>query len=72
MTRSVALRAFALFTVCAALFAVTGIASHVPAAEILFLISGSLCGVMLCFALATPAPALIPVRVRRKRSSSPH
>ena len=67
MTRSVALRAFLLFIVCAALFAVTGIASHAPAAEVLFLISGSLCGIMLCFALATPAPALLPVRVRRRR-----
>ena len=67
MTRSVALRAFLLFTVCAALFAVTGIASEAPAAEVLFLISGSLCGVLLCFALATPAHALVPVRVRRKR-----
>ena len=67
MTRSVALRAFLLFTVCAALFAVTGIASGAPATEVLFLISGSLCGVLLCFALATPAHALVPVRVRRKR-----
>ncbi len=67
MARSVALRAFLLFTVCAALFAVTGIASHAPIAEILVLISGSLGGIMLCFALAAPAPALVPVRVRRKR-----
>jgi hypothetical protein len=67
MTRSVAFRAFLLFTVCAALFAVTGIASGAPAAEVLFLISGSLCGILLFFALATPAHALVPVRVRRKR-----
>ena len=67
MTRSVALRASLLFIVCAALFAVTGIASHASAAEVLFLISGSLAGIMFCFALATPMPALVPVRVRRKR-----
>jgi hypothetical protein len=67
MTRSVALRAFLLFTACAVLFAVTGIASHAPVAEVLFLISGALCGIMLFFALAMPAPALVPVRVRRKR-----
>jgi hypothetical protein len=68
MTRSVALRASLLFTLCAALFAVTGIASHAPVAEILFVISGSLCGVMLCFASAAPTPALVPVRARRRRS----
>jgi hypothetical protein len=67
MTRSVALRAFLLFIVCAALSAVTGIASHAPVAEAVFLISGSLGGIMLCFALTTPAPALVPVRVRRRR-----
>ena len=40
-----------------------------PVAEVLFLISGALGGIMLFFALATPAPtaALVPVRVRRKR-----
>ena len=67
MTRSVALRAFLFFTACAALFAVTGIASQVPVAEVLFLISASLCGIMLCIALATPAHAPVPVRVRRRR-----
>ena len=67
MTRSVALRAFLLFTLCAALFAVTGIASHAPVAEVLFLISGALCSIMVFFALATPAPAPLPVRVRRRR-----
>jgi phosphotransferase system glucose/maltose/N-acetylglucosamine-specific IIC component len=67
MTRSVAFRASLLFTACAVLFAVTGFASEVPVAEVLFLISGSLCGIMLCFALATPAHAPVPVRVRRRR-----
>ena len=67
MTRSVALRAFLFFTARAAVFAVTGIASQVPVAEVLFLISGSLCGLMLCFALAAPAHAPVPVRVRRRR-----
>ena len=67
MTRFVAFRAFLLFIVLAALSAVTGIASHVPVAEALFLISGSLGAIMLVFALATPAHALVPVRVRRRR-----
>ena len=67
MTRSVALRAFLLFTVCAALFAVTGIASYAPVAEVLFVISGALGAILAFFALVTPAPALVPVRVRRRR-----
>jgi hypothetical protein len=67
MTRSVAFRAFLFFTACAVLFAVTGFLSQVPVAEVLFLISASLCAVTLFFALATPAYAPVPVRVRRKR-----
>ena len=67
MTRSVAFRAFVLFAACAALFAVTGVLSQVPVAEVLFVISASLGGVMLVFAWAAPAYAPVPVRVRRKR-----
>src|SRR4051794_29812464 len=69
MTRSVALRAFCIFTVVTLLAAITGLASQVEIAEVLFLIGGSLSAVMLAFALATPAPtrSLVPVRVRRRR-----
>jgi hypothetical protein len=64
MTRSVAFRASAIFVLFAMLFASVGVASHVPIAEILFLISGSLCAVMFLFAMAAPAP--VAVRVRRR------
>ena len=67
MTRSVALRAFFIFAVVTLLAALTGIASQVEMAEILFLIGGSLSAVMLFFALAAPSPRLVPVRVRRRR-----
>ncbi len=67
MTRSVALRASVLFTLFAAVFAGIGLASHVPVADALFLIAGSLCAVMLFFAAATPVHEPVPVRVRRTR-----
>ena len=67
MTRSVALRAFLFFTACAVLLAATGIESHARAAEFLFLVSGTMCGIMLLLVFAMPSPALVPVRVRRKR-----
>jgi hypothetical protein len=67
MTRSVALRAFCIFAVVTVLAAITGAASQVEIAEVLFLIGGSLSAVMLFFALATPSPSLAPVRVRRRR-----
>jgi hypothetical protein len=67
MTRSVAFRAFLFFTACAVLFAVTGILSQVPVAEVLFLITGSLCAVMMLYAASVPSPAPVPVRVRRRR-----
>jgi hypothetical protein len=67
MTRSVALRAFCIFAVVTALAAITGAASQVEIAEVLFLIGGSLSAVMLFFALATPSQSLVPVRVRRRR-----
>jgi hypothetical protein len=67
MTRSIALRAFCIFAVVTALAAITGAASQVEIAEILFLIGGSLSAVMLFFALTTPTQRLVPVRVRRRR-----
>jgi hypothetical protein len=67
MTRSVALRAFCIFTILTVLAAVTGIASQVQIAEILFLIGGSLSAVMLFFALTVPTSHPVPVRVRQRR-----
>jgi hypothetical protein len=67
MTRSIALRAFCIFAVVTALAAITGAASQVEIAEILFLIGGSLSAVMLFFSLTTPTHSLVPVRVRRRR-----
>ena len=67
MTRSVALRAFYIFAFVTAFGAITGWASQVEIAEVLFLIAGSLSAVMLFFALATtPSQSLVPVRVRRR------
>jgi hypothetical protein len=67
MTRSVALRAFFMFSVLTLLAAVTGMASQAQAAEVLFMIGASLSAVMLFFAVTVPGPALIPVRARRRR-----
>ena len=67
MTRSVALRAFCIFSVVTALAAITGAASQVEIAEVLFLIGGSLSAVMLLFVLTTPSHSPVPVRVRRRR-----
>jgi hypothetical protein len=53
--------------VLAAIFASLGIASSVPVAEALSLISGSLCAILFFFGMNTPAHAPIPVRVRRRR-----
>ena len=66
MTRSVALRAFFMFSVLTLLAAVTGIASQAQAAEVLFMIGASLSAVMLFFAITVSGPAPIPVRVRRR------
>ena len=65
MTRTIALRASALFVLLAILFGAVGLGSHAVAAEAMFLISGSLFALMLFFALATPDRAAMPVRVRR-------
>jgi uncharacterized membrane protein YtjA (UPF0391 family) len=67
MNRSVALRAFLIFTILTMLAAVTGVASQTEIAEVLFLIGGSLSAVMLFFAMAVPTPNPVPVRVRRRR-----
>jgi hypothetical protein len=67
MTRSVALRAFCIFAVVTTLAAITGMASQVEIAEVLFLIGGSLSAVMLLFAMTTPSHGLVPVRIRRRR-----
>ncbi len=67
MTRTVALRASALFIALTIVFGAVGLGSHAVAAEALVLISGSLCALMLVFALATPTHAAVPVRVRRER-----
>lgn len=67
MPRSVALRACFIFAVVTVLAAMTGLASQVEIAEILFLIGGSLSAVMLFFALATPQQSPVPVRIRRRR-----
>jgi hypothetical protein len=67
MDRSVALRAGVLFVIVAALAATTGFASGVAAAEALFMISASLCAVLLFFGFTAPSPEPAPVAVRRRR-----
>jgi hypothetical protein len=67
MNRTVALRAFFIFTFLTSFAAVTGWASQVEIAEVLFLIGGSLSALMLLYAISTPAPAPIPIRVRPRR-----
>jgi hypothetical protein len=67
MNRSVALRAFLIFTILTILAAVTGMASQAEIAEVLFLIGGALSAVMLFFAMTVPTPNPVPVRIRRRR-----
>jgi hypothetical protein len=67
MNRSVALRAFAIFTILAAFAAITGLASQVEVAEVLFLIGGSLSVLMLFLAASASGPAPVPVRIRQRR-----
>jgi hypothetical protein len=67
MNRTVALRAFFIFTILTTFAAVTGMASQVEIAEVLFLIGGSLSALMLFYAVSAPTPAPIPVRVRSRR-----
>jgi hypothetical protein len=62
------MRAFAIFMTIAAFVASIGMATYVPVAEVLFLISASLCAIFLLFGLAMPPKqALVPVRVRSRR-----
>ena len=68
MSRPVAMRAGAIFLFFAAAFAFIGMASGEAIAEALFLVSGSVCAVMVFFGLTAPTPALVPVRVRARRS----
>ncbi|MBM6582554.1 hypothetical protein ILT44_20320 [Microvirga sp. BT689] len=67
MNRPVALRALFIFAVVTAFAAITGVASQVEIAEVLFLIGGSLSVVMLLFVLMTPSQTPVPVRVHRRR-----
>ena len=67
MTRLVALRSGAFFTLLALVFGALGAASHAQFAEALFVIAGSLCALMLVFAYAAPNPVAVPVRTRRPR-----
>jgi hypothetical protein len=67
MTRSVAMRSAILFIAFSALFAVTDLASGIPLAEILFLITASVGVLMSGYAAALVAPAPVPVRVRHRR-----
>jgi hypothetical protein len=66
MSRRVAMRAGAIFLFFAAAFALIGMTSGEAVAEALFLVSGSVCALMLFFGLTAPAPAPIPVRVRAR------
>src|SRR4051794_29051812 len=65
MTRTAAFRASAIFVLLGLLFGAAGASSQAAAGAALFLITASVCAVMLLFALATPAHAPVPVRVRR-------
>jgi amino acid permease len=67
MNRTVALRAFFIFTLLTSFAAVTGFAAQVEIAEVLFLIGGSLSALMLFFVASASAPAPVPVRVRSRR-----
>lgn len=66
MTRTVALRAVAIFVTLSIIFASIGASTFSPVAEALFAIAASLCAVMLLFAVAPPARAAVPVRIRRR------
>ena len=66
MNRSVALRASVFFVFLATIFASVGLASQVPTAEILFLISASLFAVLFLFGMTAPAHSTVPLRVLRR------
>ncbi|KAB0269728.1 hypothetical protein [Microvirga brassicacearum] len=67
MNRSVALRAFLIFTTITAFAAITGILSQAAIAEATFLIGASLAAIMLFLATAARRPEAVPVRVRARR-----
>jgi len=67
MNRETAIRACIPFLVLAALAAVTGFATQVELAEVIFLIGASVSAVVLMVALATPVYRPIPVRARKYR-----
>jgi hypothetical protein len=69
MTRTVALRASVVFVALTGLFGALGLSAYTPIAEILFLISASVGGLMLGFAVATPRHAPVPVRIRSRASA---
>ncbi len=65
MTRMIALRVSAVFVVLTILFGAIGLGSHAALAEAMFLISASICALMLFFGVAIPDRAAVPVHVRR-------
>lgn len=67
MNRSVAFRAFLIFSILAALAGVTVLASHVAIAGALALIAGSVSALMLVIALASPSHDPVPARIHRRR-----
>jgi hypothetical protein len=67
MNRSIALRAFIIFTILTSLAAMVGWASQVEIAEVVFLIGASLSALMLFFVWAVPALTPVPVRIRNRR-----
>jgi hypothetical protein len=66
MNRATALRACIPFFLITALAAITGLSSQVEVAEVVFLISGSVCALLLVLGLAAPTHQAVPVRVRRR------
>ena len=67
MNRSVALRAFAVFTTITVLATMAGISSQAAIAEAIFFIGILLAAIMLGAALLAPSAQPIPVRVRTRR-----
>ena len=65
MTRSAALRAGTIFVLLALFFGAVGITTYAPVAEALFLVTGSVCALMLLLAFAPTVHAPVPVRVKR-------
>ena len=66
MTRSAALRAGTIFVLLALFFGAVGINTYAPVAEALFLVTASVCALMLLFAFAPAVHAPVPVRARHR------